>query len=96
MTIQFQAGHTYFTRSITDHNTIVEVEVVSRTAKTIKAQTAKGVKTLRVGEYDGKETVKPWGSYSMCPVVDASKECSPCPDVSVLIPTVAAALGVSL
>jgi hypothetical protein len=29
-------------------------------------------KVLRVAEYDGAEYVKPWGSYSMAPIVRAS------------------------
>lgn len=72
MTIRtFEAGKTYATRSVCDSNCIVTVEVVSRTEKTIKAKTMKGLKTLRVSVYDGAEFVKPWGSYSMAPVVSA-------------------------
>jgi len=66
---KFEAGKTYQTRSIGDHDCIIRVSVVSRTAKTIK--TADG-KTLRIGSfYDGSECVKPWGSYSMAPIVTA-------------------------
>lgn len=64
----FQAGKSYATRSICDHNCIIRVAVVSRTAKTIK--TADG-KTLRVSQYNGIEQVRPWGSYSMAPIVGA-------------------------
>jgi len=70
MTIQFEAGKTYSTRSVCDHNCIISVKVVGRTAKTIK--TDKG-KTLRVYVYEGVERVKPWGSYSMAPIVSADK-----------------------
>lgn len=66
----FQAGKTYATRSICDHNCIIRVSVVSRTAKTIK--TADG-KTFRISEYQGVEQVKPWGSYSMAPIVGADE-----------------------
>lgn len=65
----FQTGKTYATRSICDHDCIIRVAVASRTAKTIK--TADG-KTLRVSVYQGVEQVKPWGSYSMAPIVDAT------------------------
>lgn len=65
----FQVGKTYATRSVCDHNCIISVTVASRTAKTIK--TADG-KTLRIQEYRGIEQVKPWGSYSMAPIVDAT------------------------
>jgi hypothetical protein len=69
---KFQAGKTYATRSVCDHDCIIRVAVVSRTAKTITADCGhRGVKTLRVSEYDGVEQVKPWGSYSMAPIVSA-------------------------
>lgn len=64
----FETGKTYATRSVCDHNCIIRVTVASRTAKTIK--TAAG-KVLRVSEYRGVEQVKPWGSYSMAPIVGA-------------------------
>ena len=70
MTTQFEPGKTYWTRSICDSDCIVRVTVVSRTAKTIK--TNKG-KVLRVYTYEGVERVKPWGSYSMCPIVGADR-----------------------
>lgn len=67
----FTPGKTYTTRSICDHDCIIRVTVAKRTAKTI---TTDAGKVLRVGEYDGAEYVKPWGSYSMAPIVRASKE----------------------
>lgn len=51
----FEPGKTYKTRSICDSNCWFSITVASRTAKTIK--TTEG-KTLRVGSYDGAETVK--------------------------------------
>ena len=65
----FQAGKTYTARSVCDHDCVIRVTVASRTAKTIK--TAAG-KTLRVGVYQGVEFVKPWGTYSMAPIVSAA------------------------
>lgn len=70
MTKTFEAGKTYYTRSICDHDHIIRVTVVGRTAKTIK--TDKG-KTFRIFVLDGVERVKPWGSYSMCPIVGADR-----------------------
>ncbi|MER9506013.1 hypothetical protein [Mesorhizobium sp. M0579] len=58
--IAFNAGQTYKTRSICDSNCWYSITVASRTAMTIK--TTEG-KTLRVGSYDGAETVKPYGPY---------------------------------
>lgn len=73
--IQFQVGKTYTTRSACDHTCIVSLIVVSRTAKTITADLGhRGVKTLRIAVYEGYETVKPWGSYSMAPVISAHKK----------------------
>ena len=70
MTIQFEAGKTYYTRSVCDHDHIIRVKIVGRTAKTVK--TDKG-KTLRIYVYEGVERVKPWGSYSMAPIVGADR-----------------------
>lgn len=70
--MKFEAGKTYKTRSVCDSDCIISVEVISRTAKTIKARVNREEKTLRIGVYDGAEFVKPWGSYSMAPIVRAA------------------------
>lgn len=70
MTKTFEAGKTYYTRSVCDHDHIIRVKIVSRTTKTVK--TDKG-KTFRVYVYDGVERFKPWGSYSMCPIIGADR-----------------------
>jgi len=67
---KFETGKTYWTRSIVDADYRVRVTVAKRTAKTIT--TADG-KSLRISEWDGVEQVKPWGSYSMCPIVGADR-----------------------
>lgn len=66
---QFQIGKTYSTRSACDHNCIFSITVAARTAKTIKTTDGK---TVRIGEYEGVETVKPLGSYSMAPTIRAA------------------------
>jgi hypothetical protein len=68
--MKFEIGKTYFTRSICDHDMIITITVASRTAKRIK--TTEG-KTLGVSEYEGIEQVRPWGRYSMCPVIGADR-----------------------
>lgn len=69
---QFESGKTYTTRSICDHDCIISLTVIKRTAKTITADLGhRGVKVLRIKDYDGEETVKPWGSYSMAPQIRA-------------------------
>lgn len=67
---KFEAGKTYATRSVCDHDCIIRVVVAKRTAKTLT--TAAG-KTLRISEYNGVEQVKPWGTYSMAPIVGADQ-----------------------
>lgn len=70
---KFEAGNTYSTRSICDHDCIISIKVLKRTDKTIIADCGwKGEKRLRVTVRDGVETVKPWGSYSMAPMIDAN------------------------
>lgn len=66
---KFETGRTYSTRSVCDHECIISVTVARRTAKTIVTTDGK---RFRVGEYDGSEYVKPWGSYSMAPIVRAA------------------------
>lgn len=68
--MKFEAGKTYWTRSVCDHNCIVRVAVAKRTAKTITTDEGK---TLRIREWNGVEQVKPWGTYSMAPIVGADR-----------------------
>jgi uncharacterized protein YabE (DUF348 family) len=69
---QFTTETEYTTRSICDHDCIFRMQVISRTAKTIKAKIQGQIKTLRITVRDGVEEVKPLGSYSMCPVIKAA------------------------
>jgi hypothetical protein len=46
-----------------------EITVISRTEKSIKALVDGVEKTLRIKLWADNETVKPWGSYSMCPII---------------------------
>jgi hypothetical protein len=68
--MKFIAGKTYATRSVCDYDCIIKVTVKSRTAKTIV--TTEG-KRLRIAIWNGDEQIKPWGSYSMAPIIDASQ-----------------------
>ena len=69
--LTFAAGKTYSTRSICDHSNIISLTVAKRTAKTIT--TADG-KLLRIAIWHDKscEYVKPWGIYSMAPMICAN------------------------
>jgi hypothetical protein len=68
MTHQFQVGATYQTRSIGDHNCIISCTIAARTNSTV---TLTNGKKFRVSEYNGAEQFRPWGSYSMAPIMDA-------------------------
>lgn len=70
MTIAFEVGRTYFTRSIGDHNCIISATIAKRTASTIT--TTEG-KRFGVRVWDGVETFKPWGRYSMAPTLRADR-----------------------
>jgi hypothetical protein len=80
---KFEAGKSYWTRGICDHDCIYTcahdciytIAVVSRTAKTVKIQDNRGERTLRVFiDYNGHEAVKPHGSYSMAAIISADDE----------------------
>lgn len=67
---KFEAGKTYATRSIADAGMVIAITVAKRTAKTI---TTTAGKVLRVSEWAGVEQVRPWGTYSMAPIVSADR-----------------------
>lgn len=71
---KFETGKTYYTRSVADYDTIVRVTVAKRTDKTIV--TAAGDR-LRINVWNDVEQVKPWGSYSMAPIVSADRMLEP-------------------
>ena len=73
MTIQFEVGKTYYTRSLTDYDTIFFFDILARTAKTVTIIV--GGKRVRRGiqVYDGREQFKPFGTYSMCAIISADK-----------------------
>ena len=74
MLSQFITGMTYATRSNCDHNCIIRITIAKRTAKTIT--TTEG-KTFRCKPtYNGFESVSPWGSYSMAPIITAEQQIS--------------------
>jgi hypothetical protein len=70
--VKFEVGKTYQNRRTGDHNQIVSIKVLSRTEKTLRAETDEGAKTLRISLHNGVEQVKPEGSHSMAPIVSAT------------------------
>ena len=82
MNKNFTANTAYSTRSVCDYNCVFNFFVVKRTAKTVTLSNdertdmdAKG-KTFRIREWEGVEQFKPFGSYSMAPIVTAEKVAS--------------------
>lgn len=71
--MRFEAGKTYYGRSIGDADCIITATIERRTAKTVTAKTARGAQTFRVAEHMGVEFIKPWGSYSMAPRITAER-----------------------
>lgn len=67
----FEVGRTYQTRSICDHNCIFSVEIVKRTAKTVIVRKNGKEQRNKITVINGRETIYPWGVYSMCPVISA-------------------------
>jgi hypothetical protein len=72
-TVKFQVGKTYHDRSSCDWDTIYSFEIVARTDKTLTIN-ERG-KTYRRGiyVYEGVESCKPHGTYSMCSVITADR-----------------------
>ena len=69
---RFEVGKTYYTRSICDHDTVFKITIARRTEKSI--WTTEG-KQLRVApNWEGNESVKPFGTYSMCAIISADRE----------------------
>lgn len=73
MTTQFQIGRTYYDRSICDHECIFSFTILARTAKTITTKVSGKIVKRGLSTYEGVEQFKPFGTYSMCSVVNASR-----------------------
>lgn len=74
--MNFEVGKTYRVRSLGDWDCIFSFVVVDRTAKFVRLRHGNASGTLRVGVriWDGVETAKPFGTYSMCPTIRADRE----------------------
>ncbi len=73
--VKFQVGTTYCTRSAADYDTIFSFKVVKRTAKTVWLEEGYGreINKRRIYVYGDVEMVRPYGSYSMAPVIRANR-----------------------
>jgi hypothetical protein len=76
MTKQFEVGKSYATRSSVDYDSWFRVTVIGRTGKTVhlRRDGYSEDRTCHIRVNDDVETIKPWGSYSMCPVIWATDE----------------------
>lgn len=70
--IKFEAGKTYTTRSVCDAECVITVTIEKRTEKTVTAKVMGEIKNFRVADYMGIESFKPWGNYSMSPIICAA------------------------
>lgn len=72
---KFEIGKTYSMRSACDHDCVWTYTVTDRTEATITITDGKATKKCRIvknlSEWRGAETVRPLGSYSMCPLLSA-------------------------
>lgn len=81
-TIRFEAGATYRFRATGDHDMVVQVQVLTRTAKTVTAKVGRrDAQRFRIKEYVGCgaskpaiEYIMPWGRGSLMPICTADKE----------------------
>lgn len=74
MTTQFEVGQIYTDRSACDYDCIFSWKVVARTAKQITLEQENGKIVKRgIRIYDGTETCRPFGSYSMAPSIRADR-----------------------
>ncbi len=68
---RIEAGRTYMTRSVCDHDCIFSAKVVKRTAKRATIETQGQTRIVGISEYEGVEQFFPFGKYSMAPVMSA-------------------------
>ena len=74
MTTTFEVGKTYSTRSLCDYDCIFSFTVIARTAKQVTLESnAWGQQKRGIRIYDGIETCRPLGTYSMSPTIRADK-----------------------
>ncbi len=73
MTLQFQVGKEYATRSTADYDTIFSFVILARTPKSVTVNVHGKLVRRGLFLFDGVEQFKPYGTYSMCPIVSAER-----------------------
>lgn len=76
---KFEVGKTYCTEFACDSNLVISAKCVKRTASTVTMVTKMyGAKTYRIMResalFFGAEAIRPYGRYSMAPIIDANRE----------------------
>jgi hypothetical protein len=71
---QFEAGKTYQTRSICDHECIFSFTIISRTKKFVTLKAQGEIKKVGVKDLGEWEWAFPLGRYSMAPMIRADRE----------------------
>ena len=70
----FQVGQSYSGRFVGDADSVFQVKILARTAKTVTVMGPKGMAQHRVSrDLDGGEQIFPFGKYSMAPVCRAKR-----------------------
>jgi len=70
---QFKVGNTYATRSICDYDCIFSFTIHARTAKSVTVDVHRNRVRRGISIENGVEHFKPFGNYSMCPIISADK-----------------------
>ena len=71
---KFETGKTYTMTSACDHNCVWSFEVIRRTAKSVWLVVDGQESRFNIKTWGEEETVRPLGTYSMCPILGAEKE----------------------
>ena len=71
--IKFEVGKTYYCRSVCDYNCIWNVQVISRTEKTMIISVGGKTSRVKIRIHNNIENALPLGRYSMAPVVSADR-----------------------
>jgi hypothetical protein len=70
----FQIGQAYSGRFVGDADSVFQVQILARTAKTVTVMGPKGMAQHRVSlDHEGGEQIFPFGKYSMAPVCRAKR-----------------------
>lgn len=76
LTQKFEVGEKYATRSMADYDCIYSFAILARTEKTVTVLVYGKTVCRRLRVRSGVEYFKPFGTYSMCPVIYADKDAS--------------------